>query len=422
MVVDLTTEDPTAMDIDADPIPSERSRKRRTVATAPLKRSRSERIQHIRDDYHAASPTDLMAEGERSYVASPVLTPSSCGSSASFADRTQHEASPAPEQDSTAADFSLALALQQEEEERMRNNWGFRLSDETQDDIGDGSTLHDAEVAAYLHEQEEALRMKMSKPQMRMCVICSDEMHPLDFPAKPPSRECTHTVNTCTNCLEKWVATDLDGRGWERISCPECGCALDHNDIHRAAAPEVFARYDQLATRGVLGADEHFHWCINAGCTSGQIHDDLGGESPVFACATCGFRQCIKHRMAWHDGETCEQYDYRVSGRADADRRAKEDQASEAAAAATTQTCPKATCKAKIQKSDGCDHMSCKLPPIIGRSMDMLTLTTRYQVWHAVLLYLRCRLCGDQEEPADGTQADLQILQWWISALEIVMR
>ena len=52
---------------------------------------------------------------------------------------------------------------------------------------------------------------------------------------------------------------------------------------------------------------ENFIWCP-ADCGSGQIH--LGGnESPEVTCVTCGHLSCFKHKISWHEGITCEQYD-----------------------------------------------------------------------------------------------------------------
>jgi hypothetical protein len=69
---------------------------------------------------------------------------------------------------------------------------------------------------------------------------------------------------------------------------------------------------------------------------------------------------CIIHENTWHEGETCEEYDYRSSG-----RKAEEQSAQEAASLAAirrlSKKCPGPECAFDIEKIDGCDHMTCKL-------------------------------------------------------------
>lgn len=349
-----------AMEIDYSRSATNHRRPSMGSATRFTEPSRAERMQDIRTDYHNADHPN-----ETYQRAGPSNTTVSSGSSRSVL--YTPSTSPSASQAQMDLDYTLALALQAEEDEQRsrprisnRRDQDQELAEELQYGFDHDMTDDDAAYAALVHEEEEALRMRASEPQKRTCIVCSDDLYPLGFPAKPPSSECTHTVNTCTSCLEKCVAADLEGRGWQRISCPECRELLNHSDMQRAAAADVFERYDQLATRGVLGADDSFHWCLGEGCGSGQMHEDPDGQNPVFQCMKCHLRQCLKHKIPWHDNETCEQYDYRLSGQADRDRRAQEDEASEATANSTTQACPKSTCRAKIEKKTGCDHMSCR--------------------------------------------------------------
>jgi hypothetical protein len=69
---------------------------------------------------------------------------------------------------------------------------------------------------------------------------------------------------------------------------------------------------------------------------------------------------CIIHEDAWHDGETCEEYDYRSSGRKAQDQSAEE-AASLVAIRELSKKCPGPNCVYNIEKNNGCDHMTCKL-------------------------------------------------------------
>lgn len=124
--------------------------------------------------------------------------------------------------------------------------------------------------------------------------------------------------------------------------------------------------------RNFLSADPHFRYCLAEGCESGQIHDE-GTDANIFCCGTCGFRVCTVHDTAFHDNETCEQYDTRLrrqeeeaKAKAETEKekakkvaeRRKQEAASVALIKAKTVACP--SCKAPIQKNGGCDHMTCK--------------------------------------------------------------
>jgi hypothetical protein len=51
-----------------------------------------------------------------------------------------------------------------------------------------------------------------------------------------------------------------------------------------------------------------FHWCMAAGCESGQIHD----QGDMFQCNACDLKSCIQCNKMWHEEETCEQYSERT--------------------------------------------------------------------------------------------------------------
>ncbi|KAF2097382.1 hypothetical protein NA57DRAFT_77639 [Rhizodiscina lignyota] len=288
----------------------------------------------------------------------------SIGSSSSSAHVSFHSAVSSIANEEGQDDFLLAVRLQEEEAQQHRTatvedaDYALAQLIQNQYDEEQEFTNRDEDVAMAFQDEEEQRRLRESRPEERTCAICSEELHPLEFPAKPPTSECTHKVNTCSHCLEKWVAADLEGRGWQHVSCPECRRPFSHADMKRAANDDTFERYDKLSARAVVGDIQNFHWCVAAGCGSGQVHEgDENGENPIFDCGQCGHRQCVKHKVAWHENETCDEYDYRISGNRQRDQ---ENQASEETAARTTQICPNQRCKSRIEKRSGCDHMTCE--------------------------------------------------------------
>lgn len=151
------------------------------------------------------------------------------------------------------------------------------------------------------------------------------------------------------------MASELDSKGTEGFRCAECPEEMSHADVQRAASAATFEAYDKLATRTALASLPDFAWCLGPGCRSGQLNTD---NSDFMECAACGYKQCLRHGAAWHAGETCEQHDRRTSGAAA--RREEEEARTAAVLDAVSKPCPGAGCGWRIQKADGCDHMTCR--------------------------------------------------------------
>lgn len=75
------------------------------------------------------------------------------------------------------------------------------------------------------------------------CLICSDNKEKQLFPRFSVTTTCTHPPMTCLECLEKSIRSDLNGKLWTEIRCPECREFLDYADIQRYADEETFLRY-----------------------------------------------------------------------------------------------------------------------------------------------------------------------------------
>lgn len=213
----------------------------------------------------------------------------------------------------------------------------------------------DRRRAEQLQQQDERLMAELACP--RTCVCCSDTKHPLDFPARPATTQCNHPSRTCSDCMHEWLASEFSSKGCEDIHCAECPSSLSYDDMKRLASEATFIAYEKLLTRTALSALPEFAWCLSPTCNSGQLNiSDSDTTENYMDCVSCGYKQCLHHRVEWHKGETCTQYDYRTSG-----QKARDDEAATAAMLDTvSKACPGAKCGWRIQKIDGCDHMTCK--------------------------------------------------------------
>ncbi|TIA77823.1 hypothetical protein D6C76_04450 [Aureobasidium pullulans] len=191
-----------------------------------------------------------------------------------------------------------------------------------------------------------------AQPQTRECVVCCESLDPLTFPARPPSSECTHRPEVCPPCLQRWVATKVAANDRGRIYCPQCVILLNHNDVRRACDHTTFAEYDKHAVLNVVSRMVNFNWCLRAGCDGGQEQD--GKTLGYMKCHSCDYAQCLHHRMRWHTGETCKQYDERTNNR---HNEKTEEMINNSLLTAYLQKCPR--CQVVCEKNGGCRQMIC---------------------------------------------------------------
>ncbi|XTI93253.1 hypothetical protein V2W45_1430445 [Cenococcum geophilum] len=194
-------------------------------------------------------------------------------------------------------------------------------------------------------------------PPKRLCIICTDAKQIGKFPQGKITACCGHEPQVCSEDVQIWITSELESKGWENIRCPECRELLERSDIRKLASKKTLARYETLVTRAILSANPNFRWCLNPECDSGQIHEN-NRDGPVFRCAECKTKICVFHERAWHKGETCKQFDYRVA----AEKQRVEEAASIAVIEKITKKCPGKPgqpCGWNIEKVAGCDHMTC---------------------------------------------------------------
>ncbi|KAK1755320.1 hypothetical protein QBC47DRAFT_361334 [Echria macrotheca] len=166
------------------------------------------------------------------------------------------------------------------------------------------------------------------------CAVCMEDKKITELPIRITS-DCQHPSVPCKDCLKQWLQSSLERATWDRIKCPDCPAILGYADMRRYASRETFSRFDTLSTRSAVEALPNFRWCLSATCGSGQIEDQNCAKSK---CQACGAKQCMKHNVPWHKGETCEEYDRRNK------QRKKDDKASEQTIKKITKKCPECVC------------------------------------------------------------------------------
>ena len=147
----------------------------------------------------------------------------------------------------------------------------------------------------------------------------------------------------CTACLISYVEQKVFTNQVLSIKCP-CDCGKIYTDenvkLIFTTKPDIFTKYLKFKRITEISQDPNVRWCVRAECEGYMTGEKT---SKKLICPLCTQEMCFLCRNAWHEGQTCEQamnlefkkYVERVEVKA----------------------CPK--CKSKIEKSEGCNHMTC---------------------------------------------------------------
>jgi hypothetical protein len=223
-----------------------------------------------------------------------------------------------------------------------------------------GSGSQQPQQSTQSHRKARSISQPPSRqskpPATKECLVCTNTRSLQHFSNRPPTESCVHDTSVCRRCLRIWIQSESSIKIWNEINCPICAARMQYDDIREFAPKEVSRRYAKLTTKAAYESIPNFRWCITKGCKSGQVHPP---GTAKFKCEACKKSHCVPHCVGWHKGETCKEYDYRTNKKL----RKQEELASKKTIERTTKKCP--GCKRSIEKSFGCDHMTCK-PPFLN--------------------------------------------------------
>ncbi|CAG8437669.1 10521_t:CDS:2 [Ambispora gerdemannii] len=179
------------------------------------------------------------------------------------------------------------------------------------------------------------------------CIVCLENKELTHFPKI--TNQCSHENTVCKECIKKYIEVEVQDKGIIEIQCPEKNCKtiLQEQDIRRFASKEVSDRFLTLTAKAACSQIPDFHYCLNPNCSSGQIHYEGGSSCP----------QCQLAR-AQAEKEQAEKEAEKEAMRLETLRKFNEE--SEKFIELKTKACP--ACTRRIEKNEGCDHMTCKAP------------------------------------------------------------
>ena len=195
----------------------------------------------------------------------------------------------------------------------------------------------------------------------KTCTICVTDKPPGDYPAAEelPVACRKHCLEICRACIRESLAADIANKPPNRIGCPDCAESWEHWMIKRHASPADFVSYEWLTLRTTLEAMPQYRACLRPDCKGGQIHG-MGEAEPIVICNECGSKSCYTHKIPWHAGKTCKEYDRPEETDMETKARLAAEQEATKKGAPGVKLCPR--CQIPIEKSGGCDHIRCQCP------------------------------------------------------------
>lgn len=171
-----------------------------------------------------------------------------------------------------------------------------------------------------------------------------------------PTSNCKHGPSTCAHCISTSLSINLNGGSLAICSditkIPCCGASsckshFEETDLKKYLAKNQMKKWYDLAFQVFAKQQPDFRWCSKPSCGSGQIVDGGEESNSFFRCYKCSTLTCVRHRIKMHIGITCSEYD--MTG---TDHSLSMDEISK-----SSKPCPR--CGEAVNKSDGCDHMTC---------------------------------------------------------------
>jgi ariadne-1 len=187
-------------------------------------------------------------------------------------------------------------------------------------------------------------RKSLSENAHFRCRICCDDVSMSTM----FSLGCDHFF--CRPCYAEYLKQLIsDGPSCVHAVCPEhlCKQSVPQSVITQLVSPEVSEKYRIYLTRNFIDKSKKMRWCPNAGCEKVAV-----GSGITNVLCSCGKPFCFKCGEEAHDPCSCDQLGHWLL---------KCSNESETAnwILANTKKCPE--CNARIEKNQGCNHMSCKL-------------------------------------------------------------
>lgn len=187
------------------------------------------------------------------------------------------------------------------------------------------------------------------------CEVCYDDHDPSEMMAMP----CGHEF--CMDCWKGFCINAVmeEGPSCVRTTCPEAGCSEVVTEEEMKASlekeePKILDRYRSFQLRSFVDSNKLTRWCPGLGCE--RIANAVSASAAeqddnVAHCERCQICFCILCGEEPHAPSGCKDL-------AKWNEKCRNESETANWILANTKSCPK--CVSRIEKNQGCNHMTCQ--------------------------------------------------------------
>lgn len=142
-----------------------------------------------------------------------------------------------------------------------------------------------------------------------------------------------------------------------KVTCPQAGCTevVTEEEVKKAA-PDLLPKFESYQLRSFVEMNGMTRWCPGPGCERVAVGCGAGGlfgatATGVAECDDCGTCFCLKCGEEPHAPVTCRDL-------VKWNEKCRNESETANWILANTKPCPK--CSSRIEKNQGCNHMSCQ--------------------------------------------------------------
>eukprot|EP00026_Physarum_polycephalum_P008079 Phypoly_transcript_08157.p1 GENE.Phypoly_transcript_08157~~Phypoly_transcript_08157.p1 ORF type:complete len:466 (+),score=115.76 Phypoly_transcript_08157:163-1398(+) len=179
------------------------------------------------------------------------------------------------------------------------------------------------------------------------CKICL-ETKKIDFMFV--MQQCGHGF--CRECVSGYFTSKINDRV-SPIKCPNYQCKKEATefDLEMVLDRKMLDKFaDNSFQNAIRKNPQQFSCCPTPDCP--YIFFYTPSDSPDFGCPTCKKRYCLKCRVTYHAGSTCEAYQ-----KWSVENGMSDDLFRDFVQGHKFKQCPQ--CMHWVEKTEGCDHMTC---------------------------------------------------------------
>jgi E3 ubiquitin-protein ligase RNF14 len=217
------------------------------------------------------------------------------------------------------------------------------------------------EDALYLMCYDAMMREETFQRETHECQVCLEEV----LGKKMLRLDCEHAF--CRTCLETHCNLHVTEGSVAQLTCPDCDDPLSAMVVRDIFGFDGFLRWESLVSSKAMDSMEDLTFCPR--CKE-RVVSETATENGH--CVHCYFSFCKTCFQSSHPGHLCVSLDERIlmvkdrvakmqqisrKDRFEAELRSLQDLQSETTVRNLSKPCP--GCKTQIQKSEGCNKMTC---------------------------------------------------------------